>query len=172
MHCFHETITNKFLPLNNSLGEKEMSLTTVFLGVLAFALILGNFFLSLIQPAEGEITKEKGESHKKNFSQSNEELRAEKAIASSTKEELNERLFHKTLALEAKLGKIDNFRANTEIELKAMKEILLELQKNGITAKSKKPEKKKSKEKIKAKKQKNAGNLTTKDLHKIIFRSG
>ena len=56
-----------------------------------------------------------------------------------------------------KLKKLDNFKGNTAVELKALKEILIELQNKYITASSKKVKK--------------AKNLSGKEMHKIIYRS-
>jgi Flp pilus assembly protein TadB len=123
-----------------------MSLMTVFLGVLAFALVLGNLFLSLIEPKEeNEETMKKIEELEKPFSKETT---------------IDKKAFHRSLAFEAKINKLDNFRANTEIELKAIKEILMELQNKGMTVKARTYKKKKKKD-----------NLTAEKMHKIIYRS-
>ncbi|MBU0662379.1 MAG: hypothetical protein ABH854_04930 [Candidatus Diapherotrites archaeon] len=63
-------------------------------------------------------------------------------------------------AFEEKLRKLDHFRANTNVELQAMKEILLELQKNNITVKAKKFEPRSATDKG-----------LERQMHNIIYRS-
>ncbi|MFH1224279.1 MAG: hypothetical protein V1676_00565 [Candidatus Diapherotrites archaeon] len=62
--------------------------------------------------------------------------------------------------LEEKIRKLDHFRANAAVEMKAIKEILIELQNRGMTVKAKKFVPRRATEK-----------REEQDMHKIIYRS-
>ena len=135
---------------------------TVFLFVLVIELVIGNFLLSFI-PAKmqknglSQSTLYQTEPGEKNSLQVQE---SQANVLLSNFNALNQKV---TLAnnqldsMDEKLKSFDNFKANTAVELKALKEIIVELQNKYLTASSKKI--------------KNGKGLSGKDMHKIIFRS-
>ncbi|MBI5553280.1 MAG: hypothetical protein HY917_00910 [Candidatus Diapherotrites archaeon] len=111
-----------------------MNVITVFLGTLALALLIGNYFLSILTPKNPPIPQNP------NPTPANES----DSIQAESPEALQERLKN-----------LEYFKANTLIELKALKEI--------VSTKKKEP-------KIKLKNSK-AKPLDDKDLHKLVYRS-
>ncbi len=116
-----------------------MGVVTIFLLVLGFALIIGNILITILEPEDTE--------SKKIIQQNQTNLITPKPI----QETINYNKLIKTSIsnIESKIKNLENFKANTEIELKAMKEILLELQKQGKTVKAKKFKKKLSEKELK-----------------------
>lgn len=149
-----------------------MAVETVFLFVLVIALVIGNVLLSLIPSNKREnnnseesslyqtdFFEEEKNSFPKKVAQSGEEA-AQASVLFSNFNALNQKinLTGKQMdSINQKLQKLDNFRANTAVELKALKEIIVELQNKYLTASSKKI--------------KNSPKLTGKQMHKIIYRS-
>ena len=150
-----------------------MSVETVFLEVLVVALLIGNVLLSLI-PANGHAKRNvagsglalMGGPPEMNvpagvLGNSNGVAFAESAsVILSNIKALNNKinlLAGQVESVDSKVKKFDNFRANTGVELQALKEILLELQNRYITAKAKTivPEK----------------GMSGTEMHKIIYRS-
>lgn len=144
-----------------------MVFETIFLGVLVVSLLIGNlllgFFSSSIigkpKPIQfHEIVREKPNG----FSPLEQGFLSSEYF--SKIESLNQKILllnKQLIALNGKFSSFENFRANTGIELKGVMEILAELQKKNLTVKSKKY--------LKAKK--NEQDLSTEQMHKIIYRS-
>jgi len=144
-----------------------MAVETVFLTVLVVALVIGNVLLSFVS-GNGNNNSSKNNappmpSYAERGELNNIDLSAEQAKSSvlfSNFTALNQKINLVNLQLDRvseKLRKLDHFKANTAIELKAIKEILIELQNKYITTSSKKV--------------KNSKKLTGKQMHKIIYRS-
>jgi len=146
-----------------------MALETVFLVVLVTALFIGNALLSLI-PGNGSIRKSNldqtmiisDEPVAQNEVSKQTEISTEsQSVLFSNFNALNNKLNILISHIEdqnLKLRKLDHFRANTSIEMGALKEIIVELQNKYLTASSKKVKNSKKK-------------LSTNQMHKIIYRS-
>ncbi|MFH1586755.1 MAG: hypothetical protein ABID38_02785 [Candidatus Diapherotrites archaeon] len=141
-----------------------MSVITTFLLVMVGALTVGHGLLFFTKPADeqgdvmlpsqnqmGNATEIK--MMESNFRALNEKVRMAHDRINDVEKSLS------TLKVPKGLGKqmegFSNFRANTEIELKAMKEILLELQNNGIN--------------IKARRYPTATQKEAEEFHKMIY---
>ncbi len=154
-----------------------MEIITVFLIVLVIALAFGNTLLSFIGNGlpkaansisgnaaiiAGSYFSDKVPAPKSNIKAVNEKAN----MAHSRLDALERFLLSKDNViflenLEGKMRNFDNFRANTEVELIAIKEILAELQNKGMVVKAKRFSKKGKQKK----------GLSDKQMHKIIYRS-
>lgn len=145
-----------------------MVVETVFLVVLVVSLVIGNVLLSFI-PSNGSNGKNfSGQKHVsgKLMSASSDlpvlpvQNFAHLDVLSSNFSALNTKMnlvVKQMEQLNSKLRRFDNFRANTEIEVKALKEIIVELQNRYITVPSKKVE--------------NGENPSASEMKKLIYRS-
>ncbi len=147
-----------------------MAVETVFLFVLVVALAIGNALLSFI-PSNGAqkmigqdtiIAQENAGSHVFRKSElAKEQMQTEVLFSnfSALNQKIN--LTSKQLdILNEKIKKLENFKANTGVEITALKEILLELQKKYVVASSKTKNSFEKKD-----------DLTGTQMHKIIYRS-
>lgn len=134
-----------------------MSVETVFLTVLVIALGIGNILLSLFFEEKPQAFSQSGkEYHKASIIDSAIQTSSDVENASVNQKFL---LVSRRLAdIDAKIHKLDNFRGNTQVELKGIMEILAELQDKNVTVKAKKFEKKEPQ-------------LSTQQMHQIIYRS-
>ena len=150
-----------------------MALETVFLVVLVVALALGNALLSFVGRNEN-----KGVSTQQGFITAAIPLEAVRLqqldtavkVLSNKVDMAHSRIsslegavkksrpvdFHKSVA--EKLHRFDNFRANTEVELKGLREALVGLKEKHLTFKSKKL-------------RRESKALSSEQMHKIIYRS-
>lgn len=133
-----------------------MGIITVFLIVLIAALGIGNGLLYVTRPGAGGKDEEGGESNF-NLVMVKEPNAAELANLGSRYNALHQKveMAHSRISaleealspgrtpakgegIEDKIRKFDHFRGNAMVEMKAIKEILIDLQNRGITAKAKK----------------------------------
>jgi hypothetical protein len=142
-----------------------MLLLTIFLAVLILGLVFGNILLYFTRPAnKWENFHEKRE--EPILKNSGLELVAKEVIADKKAEMAHRRIDEMERALrskgnapknlpdyDSKLQELEKFRSNTEVEMRAMKEILLEMKAKG------------------AGKSKNPGRLSDEELHNLVFRS-
>lgn len=161
-----------------------MEIITVFLITLVIALIIGNLLLTftgskrstplaqrqMIQPvvADSEIITPHLLNESKIIQSNLQAINQKTNMAHNRLNKLEKLLLTNgnsvlTYNLREKMRKLDNFRANTEVELKAIKEIIEWLQsQNEKVKKSNKRKKGKKKER----------ELTPEEMHKIIYKSG
>ena len=146
-----------------------MSVETVFLVVLVVALFIGNMLLSFIptqgRAKNGGLQTQLLAPSAPVFGGSDLPLnRPQNFLGESGVVLSNVKALHNKITLlsnqveliDSNVKKFDNFRANTSVELVAMKEILIELQNKYITAKAKTASPK---------------DLSGKEMHRIIYRS-
>ncbi len=161
-----------------------MDLTTVFLAVLIFALLIGNAFLWLLgrqaKPGLGSL-KAGIESAPRTAGAFDAQLPQEKTLVPVEKkielahrriQELEQRLGNGSMRgfsdelMKRKVDRLENFKHTAESELIAIKEILVELQNRGITAKARTFKNGGQKEKEVSEKE-----VSGDEMHKIIYRS-
>jgi hypothetical protein len=127
-----------------------MDSITIILTAMALGLFLGNFLLTQIEPKRIRAVR------KKNNTEQTCPFQQKESPAHQIKNETEPH--NETILLKKKLNELDNFKANTNVELQGIKEILFELQQNGLTTKARVHKKKEPK-------------ITEKEMHKIIYRS-
>lgn len=148
-----------------------VGIITIFLSVLITALAIGNGMLYFISPKKQEVAETtsvsevvEAEFHadknllpvEKKVELAHKRIqRLEKILAASKETKSN-------LALKRKVDKLDNFRSTIESEIIGIKEILVEIQNNGYTIKSRS---------FKGAGKKKARKLSPKQLHKMVYRS-
>ncbi len=141
-----------------------MSLVTTFLFLMIGALTVGHGLLFFTKPADeqGNVmhaspSQMAGPTEIKvmesNFRALNEKIKMAHERINDVEKSLSSLKVPKGLAKQ--LHGFSNFKANTDIELKAMKEILMELQNNGIN--------------IKAKRYPTSTKKEAKEFHKMIY---
>ncbi|MDO8634181.1 MAG: hypothetical protein Q7K34_02715 [archaeon] len=135
-----------------------MGVETVFLVVLVVALGIGNVLLSLFFEEKPGVfaQKPKNVTNTKDFDSTSISVQPGLENVSANQKFL---LISRRLAdIDAKVHKLDNFRGNTQVELKGLMEILAELQDKNLTVRAKKF-------------QKSEPELSTHEMHEIIYRS-
>ena len=148
-----------------------MGLITVFLSILIVALLIGNGLLYFIAVPRRKTTQENAdietdsEVFQVTSSKSTVPLEKKVELAHKRIQKLEDLIvksksIKNNLKLERKVEKLDNFRSTIEAEIIGIKEILIELQNNHVTIKSRS-----FKNTNKGKK------LSPKKLHKLVYRS-
>ncbi|MBI4044246.1 MAG: hypothetical protein HY392_00890 [Candidatus Diapherotrites archaeon] len=139
--------------------EKNMGVETVFLEVLVVALGLGNVLLSLFFEGKPRVFPEN--SWKNALAEESPAVNPAGVQQGVENAAINQKLVLITRRLadiDSKLHTLDNFRANTRVELKGLMEILAELQDKNLTIRAKTF-------------RKNEPELSTRQMHEIIYRS-
>ncbi|MCH7902515.1 hypothetical protein IIC68_02060 [archaeon] len=148
-----------------------MGLITVFLSILIVSLLIGNGLLYLIAIPKRKTIQETDDAEmgsevfQVTSSKSLVPLEKKVELAHKRIQKLEDLIsksksVKNNLKLERKVEKLDNFRSTIESEIIGIKEILIELQNNHITIKSRS-----FKSKGKTKK------LSPKQLHSLVYRS-
>lgn len=147
-----------------------MGLITVFLSILIAALLIGNGLLYLIaiprrKTAQDQDVEMDSEIFQVTSSKSLVPLEKKVELAHKRIQKLEDLIarsksIRNDLKLERKVEKLDNFRSTIESEIIGIKEILIELQNNHVTVKSRS-----FKTNGKTKK------LSPKKLHSLVYRS-
>lgn len=150
--------------------NQSMGLITVFLSILIVSLLIGNGLLYLIaipkrKTVIDQDTEMDTEVYQVTSSKSLVPLEKKVELAHKRIQKLEDLIaksksVNTNLKLERKVEKLDNFRSTIESEIIGIKEILIELQNNHVTVKSRSF---KSQGKVKK--------MSPKQLHSLVFRS-
>ncbi|GEM_PF-3353734 len=141
-----------------------MAVETFFLVVLVVALVIGNILLGFFPSSKkGQIVILGQGSNPQSTARVQNSVQTTEVFSPGAADAFNQKILlvaRQLALLNQKVSKLENATANNRVEMKGIMEILGELQEKNLTVKAKKFSKK-PKEK----------DLSTKEMHKIIYRS-
>ncbi|MEK7540138.1 MAG: hypothetical protein AAB558_02730 [Patescibacteria group bacterium] len=139
-------------------GEKNMGVETIFLTVLVVALGIGHALLSLFFEERTDVFAQKPANGGKAQAFDSAFISAQPGLENVSANQKFLLISRRLGDIDAKLHRLDNFRGNTQVEQKGIMEILGELQDKNVTVKARKF-------------QKTGPELSTRQMHEIIYRS-